>query len=75
MEKTMISAIDLYSNELAQALLEVSNYKLDANVADQIARQYAKQVDFKDPNLMHIGVNSIANVIIHNIKPEYLQVS
>ncbi|MBG9367184.1 hypothetical protein [Streptococcus sp. NLN64] len=75
MEKTRISSVDLYSNELAQALLEVPNYKLEAIVAHHIARQYANQVDFDDLNLMHVGVNSIANVIIHNIKPEYLQVS
>ncbi|WP_210766433.1 hypothetical protein [Streptococcus sp. NLN76] len=73
-KKTRISSVDLYSNELAQALLEVSNYKLEAIVAHQIARQSANQVDFDDPNLMHVGVNSIANIIMHNIKPEYLQI-
>ncbi len=43
MAKTVISPVDLYSNELAQALLEASKYRLEASVAHQIARQYASQ--------------------------------
>ncbi|AKH11062.1 TPA: hypothetical protein U0688_001017 [Streptococcus suis] len=73
MAKTMISPVELYSNELAQALLETSKYRLEASVAHQIARQYASQVDFEDPILMHVGVNSIASTLIDKIKPEYFQ--
>ncbi len=69
----MISSDDLYCKELAQALLKESKYQIKASVAHQIARQYANQVDFEDPILMHVGINSIANNLIDKIKPEHFQ--
>ncbi|HEM5989001.1 hypothetical protein ACTGVN_01875 [Streptococcus suis] len=69
----MISSDDLYCNELAQALLKESKYQIEARVAHQIARQYASQVEFEEPILMHVGINSIASNLIEKIKPEYFQ--
>ena len=66
--------IKLYSSELFQALLKASNYKLDKRIAQTVAEGYARNLDYSDPELMHVGVTSVANNLLTKIKPEYLNV-
>ena len=63
--------IKLYSSELFQALLRVSNYKLDEHIAQAVAEIYARNLDYSDPELMHVGVTSVAKNLITKIKQEY----
>lgn len=63
--------IKLYSSELFQALLRVSNYKLDERIAQTVAEIYARNLDYSDPELMHVGVTSVAKNLITKIKQEY----
>lgn len=60
--------IKLYSSELFQALLKVSNYKLDERIAQTVAENYARNLDYSDPKLMHVGVTSVAKNLITKIK-------
>ena len=46
--------------ELFQALLKASNYKLDEHIAQTVAEGYARNLDYSDPELMHVGVTSVA---------------
>lgn len=41
-----------YTNQLKQALLKVSNQKLDPTIAQQVAEEYVQNLDFTDPALM-----------------------
>ena len=63
--------IKLYSSELSHALLKVSNYKLDERIAQTVAEDYARNLDYYDPELMHVGVTSVANNLLTKIKQEY----
>ena len=63
--------IKIYSSELSQALLKVSNYKLDERIAQTVAEIYARNLDYSDPKLMHVGVTSVAKNLITKIKQEY----
>ena len=63
--------IKLYSSELFQALLKASNYKLDERIAQTVAEGYARNLDYSDPELMHVGVTSVANNLLTKIKQEY----
>ena len=63
--------IKIYSSELSQALLKVSNYKLDERIAQVVADSYARNLDCSDPELMHVGVTSVAKNLITKIKQEY----
>ena len=65
--------IKLYSSELFQALLKVSNYKLDERIAQTVAESYARNLDYFDPELMHVGVTSVAKNLITKIKKEYFK--
>ena len=67
--------IKLYSSELFQALLKVSNYKLDECIAQTVAENYARNLDYSDPKLMHVGVTSVAKNLITKIKQEYFKES
>ena len=66
--------IKLYSSELFQALLKASNYKLDKRIAQTVAEGYARNLDYSDPELMHVGVTSVANNLLTKIKQEYFNV-
>ena len=46
--------IKLYSSELFQALLKASNYKLDERIAQTVTEAYARNLDYSDPELMHV---------------------
>ena len=63
--------IKLYSSELFQVLLKASNYKLDERIAQTVAEGYARNLDYSDPELMHVGVTSVANNLLTKIKQEY----
>ena len=63
--------IKIYSSELSQVLLKVSNYKLDERIAQTVAEIYARNLDYSDPELMHVGVTSVARNLITKIKQEY----
>lgn len=49
--------IKLYSSELFQALLKASNYKLEERIAQTVAEGYARNLDYSDPELMHVANN------------------
>ena len=66
--------IKLYSSELFQALLKASNYKLDERIAQTVAEGYARNLDYYDPELMHVGVTSVANNLLTKIKQEHFNV-
>lgn len=63
--------IKIYSSELSQALLKVSNYKLDERIAQTVAEIHARNLDYSSPELMHAGVTSVAKNLITKIKQEY----
>ena len=65
--------IKIYSSELSHALLKVSNYKLDERIAQTVAEIYARNLDYSDPELMHVGVTSVAKNLITKIKKEYFK--
>ena len=65
--------IKLYSSELFQALLKVSNYKLDERIAQIVAESYSRNLDYSDPELMHVGVTSVARNLITKIRKEYFK--
>lgn len=68
---TIDRQIELYSKSLLEALLKVSDYRLDESVAEKIAYQYAKQLDYSDAMLMHVGVTTVASNLVSKIKSEY----
>ena len=65
--------IKIYSSELSQALLKVSNYKLDECIAQTVAESYARNLDYSSPELMHVGVTSVARNLITKIRKEYFK--
>ena len=65
--------VKLYSSELRNALLKASNYKLDEQIAYSVAEVYARNLDYSDPELMHVGVTSVANNLLTRIKREYFK--
>ena len=70
-ELSLENNIRIYSLELVQALLKVSNYKLDERIAQTVAEIYARNLDYSDPELMHVGITSVAKNLITKIKQEY----
>lgn len=70
-EVSLENNIKLYSSELFQALLKVSNYKLDERIAQTVAESYAHNLDYSSSELMHVGVTSVAKNLITKIKKEY----
>ena len=70
-ELSLENNIKIYSSELPHALLKVSNYKLDERIAQTVAEIYARNLDYSDPKLMHVGVTSVAKNLITKIKQEY----
>lgn len=74
-ELSLENNIKLYSSELFQALLKVSNHKLDERIAQTVAEIYARNLDYSSPELMHVGVTSVAKNLITKIKQEYFKES
>lgn len=72
-ELSLENNIKLYSSELFQALLKVSNYKLDERIVQTVAEIYARNLDYSDPELMHVGVTSVARNLITKIRKEYFK--
>ena len=70
-ELSLENNIKIYSSELSQELLKVSDYKLDERIAQTVAEIYARNLDYSDPELMHVGVTSVAKNLITKIKQEY----
>lgn len=65
--------IELYSASLFEALLKVSDNKLDEEIAQTVANRYASNLDYSDPELMHTGVTSVAKNLVSKIKPAYFR--
>lgn len=65
--------IKIYSSELSHALLKISNYKLDERIVQTVAEIYARNLDYSDPELMHVGVTSVARNLITKIRKEYFK--
>ena len=63
--------IKIYTQELKKALLKVSNSKLKPEIAQKVAEQYVKNLDFNDHALMQRGVTSIARDLLFHIKSEH----
>ncbi len=61
----------IYTNELKNALLKVSNDKLKTNIAQKVAEEYVKHLDFTDHALMCVGVTSVAKDLIIHIKSNH----
>ena len=61
----------IYTQELKKALLKVSNSKLKPKIAQKVAEQYVKNLDFNDHALMQRGVTSIARDLLFHIKSEH----
>lgn len=60
-----------YTEQLKQALLKVSNQKLDPTIAQKVAKEYVKHLDFTNHMLMRVGVTSVAKDLIVHIKSEH----
>lgn len=71
MKKISLDIHKLYQKELFDALLSVSNNKLDIKIAEKVSTAYSANLDYSNPALMHIGVRSVASDLITKIKPEY----
>lgn len=61
----------LYTQELKNAILKVSNNKLKPNIAQKVAEEYVKHLDFTDHALMRVGVTSVAKDLIIHIKSNH----
>lgn len=61
----------IYTKELENALLRVSDNKLQTDIAQKVAEEYVKQLDFTDHALMRVGVTSVAKDLIVHIKSEH----
>ena len=61
----------IYTDELKHALLKVSNTKLKPEIAQKVAEEYVRHLDFNDHALMRVGVTSVAKDLIIHIKSEH----
>lgn len=62
---------ELYTQELKNALLKVSNNKLKPDIAQKVAEEYVEHLDFTDHALMRVGSTSVAKDLIAHIKSEH----
>lgn len=62
---------EIYTQELKNALLKVSDNKLKPEIAQKVAEEYVKNLDFKDHVLMQRGVTSVAKDLLPHIKNEH----
>ena len=60
-----------YTKQLKQALLKVSNQKLEPTIAQQVAEEYVQNLDFTDHALMHVSITSVAKDLIIHIKSKH----
>lgn len=60
-----------YAKQLQQALLKVSNQRLDPTIAQKVAEEYVRQLDFTEHTLMRVGVTSVAKDLIVHVKSEH----
>jgi hypothetical protein len=63
----------IYTKELRNALLKVSNTKLKPDIAQKVTEEYVKQLDFTDHALMRVGSTSVAKNLIVHVKSEHFQ--
>lgn len=61
----------IYTNELKNALLKVSNNKLKPNIAQKVAEEYVRHLDFNEHALMRVGVTSVAKDLVMHVKSEH----
>ena len=63
----------IYTKELKNALLKVSNNKLKPEITQKVAEEYVKHLNFTDHALMRVGVKSVAKNLIVHIKPVHIK--
>lgn len=62
----------IYTQELKNALLKVSDNKLKKEIAQKVAEQYVNSlINYTDQELMSKGVTSIAKDLLSHIKNEH----
>ena len=61
----------LYTQELKNALLKVSDNKLKPEIAQKVAEEYVQHLDLKYHALMRVGSTSIAKDLIVHVKSEH----
>lgn len=61
----------LYTQELKNALLKVSDNKLKPEIAQKVAEEYVQHLDLKDHALMRVGVKSVAKNLIVHVKSKH----
>ena len=62
----------IYTQELKNALLKVSDNKLKKEIAQKVAEQYVNSlINYTDQELMSKGVTSIARDLLFHIKSEH----
>lgn len=62
----------IYTQELKNALLKVSDNKLKKEIAQKVAEQYVNSlINYTDQELMSKGVTSIAKDLLPHIKNEH----
>lgn len=64
---------EVYEERLYQALMKVSDGKLDDGIARQVAATYVAQLDCSDPDLLHKGVTSVAKLLVTKIKSKHFK--
>ena len=62
----------IYTQELKNALLKVSNNKLKTEIAQKVAEEYVDSIiNYTEQELMIKGVTSVANDLLPHIKNEH----
>ena len=61
----------LYTQELKNALIKVSDNKLKPEITQKVAEEYVQNLNFTDPALMHVGITSVAKDLLVHIKSEH----
>ena len=62
----------LYTQELKNALLKVSDNKLKPEIAQKVAEEYVDSIlNYTDHELMSKGITSIARDLLFHIKSEH----
>lgn len=63
---------EIYTQQLKNALLKVSDNKLKPKIAQKVAKQYVDSIiNYTDHELMSKGVTSIAKDLLPHIKNEH----
>ena len=63
---------EIYTQELKNALLKVSNNKLKPEIAQKVAEEYVDSIlNYTNHELMSKGVTSIAKDLLPHIKNEH----